>query len=196
MKRILTFLLCVIIVFASTSTCIADTLDKSAFENLDGYKYDKFTKKWSYFQAYSHEYKDAYLVVGIEVYGGNEEQMPPTLYCWIRDEKNNDVLHEVNKMMFLIGDDLFTFNNLFISDSSSTALLGEESKEFLEALSNGKEMSIRLSFKTGSIDEEVKSSEFEKTFKAAAKAILKSNIWDYVSDSWKEITTFYGPTKE
>ena len=196
MKRFVTIAVCMIIVCGIVTTSLADGVDKSMFEKMDGYSYDKFNKTWSYYQAYSHQYSDASVVVGIELDGGDVEQMPPYVYCWIRDEKNSSILYEVNKLMFLIGDDLYTFETLLPSDSSSSALLGEEAKDFLQALSNGNSMTIRLVYKTGNTDEEVLSSEYKKTFKVAAKAILDSNVWDFVSDEWKQLSTHFAPTKE
>lgn len=200
MRRISSIVLCIIILFSITTSCLASTTTekplKSSFEKLKGYDLDKFTKEWSYFQAWDHQYTDAYINIGIQVNGNDEDQMPPVLYCWIRDENNSKVIQSVNKIYFLIGDALYTFDNVLEMETMSSALLGEEAKDFLEALSKANSITVRLAFKTSSIDEEIPSKEYNSTLKAAAKAILNSNIWDYVSDNWKELASMYAPTKK
>lgn len=199
MKKIISIVLCILLLLVTTTSCLASTTTekplKSSFEKLNGYEIDKFTKEWSYFQAWDHQYSDAYINIGLQVIGNDEDQMPPVLYCWIRDENNREVIQPVNKILFLIGDDLYTFDNVLEMDTMSSAILGEQAKEFLEALAKANSVTIRLGFKTASIDEEIPSKDYKTTFKAAAKAILDSNIWDYVSDRWKEMAGLYAPTK-
>ena len=195
MKKAISVLMCVVLFLSSLSTCFADTLNKATFEKLDGYKYDKFDKTWSYYQAWSHQYKDAVVVIGINIFGGSDDQMPATLYCWIRDENNRQVLDSVNKMLFLIGDDVYSFDHVLEDDTDSSVLLGEDAKEFLQAMANASQITVRLSFKRASIDEEIKGTEYSRTLKAAAKAILNSNIWDCIDESWKSIAAYYAPVK-
>ena len=201
MKKVFSILLCITIIFSVTTCFAAKTTEKplkplkSFFENLKGYEYDKFTKEWSYYQAWHHQYKDAYVNIGIQVDGDSESQMPPTFYCWIRDEKNRETIASVNKILVLVGDDVYTFEKVMEGETSSSVLLGKEAKGFLKALSKASSITVRLSYARASIDEEIKGKEYKTTLKAAAKAILDSNIWDYVDDTWKTFASLYAPTK-
>lgn len=192
LKRNLLLFLCLLLLFSVILpfNAFAEKTLQSYFEKLDGYKVDKFTKDWSYFQAWSHEYSDAYVVIGIHVQG-DEKQAPPLFYSWIRDEKNQDVLYEVVRLAFLIDDKFYLVYPSAGSDSSGT-FLTKEAKGFLEALSKANSVSVRL---TGSrsgrnmdLDEDISGKEYNSTLKAAAKAILNSNIWEYVDSSWDDYT--------
>ena len=195
MKNKKIIVLLVILLFFISVSCFAEPLEK-AFEDKVGYKYDKFTKEWSYFQAWSHEYKDAYVVIGLQVDGDSDDQLPPELYCWIRDENNSKTINVVDKIYVLVGDDIYKFNEVYKGKSSSSVLLGKESKGFLEALSKADSITVRLYHENGHVDEEIESYDFSTSLKRGAQVILDSKIWDYVNPFYESLASTYAPVKD
>ena len=196
MKKLSVVICVFLMLFMAIGSCVADTVDKALFENLDGYKYDKFNKTWSYHQAYVHKFSDANVVIGLQIEGGSEKQVPPALYCWIRNKQNTEVLMAVTKLMILVGDNMYTFDKVYPSDSSSVVYLGAECKEFIEDLAAADSITVRLVVKTGSMDEEITGSDYTDTLKVAAQALLDSNVFSMIDEEYKQITDLFIPTKE
>lgn len=195
MKKLVAIVCLFLMLFMAVATCFADTVDKTVFENLDGYEYDKFNKTWSYHQAHIHKFSDANVVIGIQVDGGKEKQEPPYLYCWIRNKQNTEVLMAVTKLMVLVGDNMYTFEKLYASDTGSVALMGAGCKELVEDLAAADSITVRLVTKTGKMDEEI-DSDYSNTLKVAAQAILDSELLNMIDEEYQQITDLFIPTKE
>ena len=151
----------------------------SDYENAPNYDYDKFDKEWSCYGAYSKEYNDAYVVIGLECFGTANGVNCVELYCWVRDENNKNVLYDVQSIDILIGDMLYSFDDMYVDETSSWVLLGEDSKPLIEAMASTDAADIRLSYKTGSLTYELSGNDYSTTLKPIAEILKKNNTIDF-----------------
>lgn len=203
MKKLLALMLCLIIVFIST-TCFAEILSKSPFEGMDGYKYDKFNKTWDYQKVWYHEYRDGVFGLGIEVYGGKDEQEAPRLFCFLRTPDNRSALYTITKLAFMIDDDtIYQFDSplvqipALLSPPYSYELLGDQSKNFLKDFANAKTITVRFISSNTYFDEELKNtSTLVKSLQTVARNILNANIWRYINEENMKRANSNPPVKQ
>ena len=189
MKRFLALLLCFILVpillpaCAETANNDAPKLDMTLMEKMDGYKYDKFDRKWSYKKEHTQVYNNANAIVGLQVQG--EKGSVSRGICWyflIRKPNSTDTFADVSSVDFLIDDTLYSYPKVYVADGNSFVYVVKKDKVFIEALAEADEISVRLSFKGGSTTFDIPSSEYESSFKEMAKNLLDIDIWKYIDD--------------
>lgn len=183
MKRFLLVLLASMLFlanFAFAETTETD-FDYKVLSELDGYSYDKFEKRWDYYGAYLKEYSDATVVIGLQAWGDANSVDYVQVYAWIRDEDNKEVYSDVTQLMILADDQLITCK-MRILEASSVTFIGADSKEVLRLIGEAKELSFKLSFKTGSITLEP-SAEDVAELVAAAKNMYDFNLVTYATKS-------------
>lgn len=174
MKRIITALLALLLL--GTHACYAETVafDHEILSNLDGYKYDKFEKSWSYYGAYLKEYSDATIVIGVDARGNKTSVEEISIYAWIRDEYNKETYSEVKEVMILADDHLITCP-MIVLETQSGNMITPQSNEVLRLIAESEELAFKITFKTGSITLEP-SAEDVAEFQTAAKNIYTYNL--------------------
>lgn len=156
-------------------TATPKPFDHTVLKNLTGYKYDKFEKSWSYYGAYSKEYSDAYVVIGIQASGTTADGIVCHFYAWVRDENNYKPLKNIVGLMILADDNLIDCT-MAVSDSSSVCMITPESEEALNYIANSKDLTFRLVFDYGNAMTFEPTAAQAKEFKAAAKNIYKYHL--------------------
>lgn len=179
MKKIFALILVAIMLF-SIGSAFADgeQFDPSFFTGKSGYEYDKFNKSWSYYKAYSKQYSDACVVIGINCMG-DTDGVESHFYCWIRDAQNRTVLDSVNEIWVMVGNDVYHMSYVYEGQTDSTFMLGPNAKEMIKAMSTASSVIIRLGFKRGHLDFEISGTEYANGLKEAASNIYKSGILDF-----------------
>lgn len=184
MKKYTAFILALFLLFSfSISFAEEDQFDSSFFKGKSGYEYDKFDKSWSYFKAFSKQYRDAYVVIGLNCSEENNEYLS-NFYCWIRDAQNRTVLDSVNEIWIMVGDDIYHMGYVYEGETSSSFFMGPNAKEMIKAMSLASSVTIRLGIERGNMDFEIKGTEYSTTLKEAASNINKSGILDYCGNDF------------
>lgn len=185
MKRFLSILLAAVLLLANFAFAETTGFDYTVLSELDGYKYDKFEKEWKYYGTYHIKYSDATVVIGIQAYGYTSIVEGIDIYAYIRDKDNKESIEAVSQLKIVADDHLITCNML-IGDDASLTVVGPNSKDVLRLISEAKELSFKLTFKTdafkiGSITLEP-SAEDVAELVTAAKNMYEYNLVDYISD--------------
>ena len=101
------------LLIAQTEQTSKSDFDLSAWENLNGYRYDKFEKAWVYQRNYVKYYDDANLIISIYC-SGNDEGITvfPAIVLRLIDLTDNSASGRSAYFMYtgmsiLIGDDLY-----------------------------------------------------------------------------------------
>lgn len=171
-----------IVLITATAFAAGGKFNYTLLEKLDGYKYDKFDDTWTYYRAYVEKYSDAYAVIGIQLEGDKEGiSYAPTLYTKINDTSNKP-LYTVTKISFLVDGAKFEYNSM-LEGSDSSVMLGKEGKKLVDALSNCKSVSVKLTFGDSYITIDLDQKQVETTLKAISKQLIKNNVWDYIDSS-------------
>ncbi len=130
----------------------------------DGYKYDRFSKSWTYICGAEMEIgKDNYIVIAMktfsEDYGPNPEHT--LLYVFRANTKGTIEPVPVDSIDFLIGEDIYSFKTLLDNDGASYVVLGERAQWFTEAIvsTDIKNIAIRVTIKGVNYDYE--ASDYE-----------------------------------
>lgn len=193
MKRVVVIFMIFVALFSTASAAKIDpdkTFSYKALEKLDGYKYDKFTKTWSYYQAYIREYSDAIIVLGIQLDGeGNNLEYPPTLYAKILNPSGT-AMYIVKSVDILIDDTVYSYNKMLEGETESSVLLGPSSIKLVEALAKANSASFKLTWSSGSISEDISKKEYATTLKAVCSTLIKQNVWHYVQNDDSTISLF------
>ena len=185
MKRILSVMLVLAMLFSLGCVSFADGFDASKLQSSDLYTFEASKSSWKIVGGYNKEYKD----VGVDIYlflssGYVKEKWGPDLRVYFYD-KDNDYYDTVDTVRFIVDDKVYSFESLEKSDSNDCYLIfgGNIMREFLNSLSSA----IRISFEivhttkegktyTATIDP-VYASEL-KDFTEMAKLFEKANLWD------------------
>lgn len=182
MKKVIVLVL-TLILFSNT-ICLAaerETFNYKDYSGLPNYKYDAFDKEWSAYGTYSKKYKDAFVVIGLQVGGTKEAITDIELYCWIRDEKNREVIYEVKGIDIMIGETIYSWKNLMVGETGSSVMLGENTKPFIEAVSKADKMAIRLNTKTSNMTYELDKSDCQP-IRVIASGIIKNSAWKFINE--------------
>ncbi|MBR4549775.1 MAG: hypothetical protein IKO83_07665 [Oscillospiraceae bacterium] len=197
MKRVLSAILILVIVSSLSVSCFADGKKfdyKGILGELKGYEYNKFDKYWSYYKAYVEKYSDANVVIGMEAWGvdGGSNLDYTQLYIKILN-KSGDVMYIPESIDFLIGDDMYSYEELIKGTDSGYVYLGEQGNILIKALANcdPKEVAIRIGWGTGSINIDPDADDLKSTLRKFCRTYTKNNIWDYCDDpdwvnEWEE----------
>lgn len=191
MKRYISLLfaivLCVSMVFGATyaeeTPEGTKPFDLSVFESSDCYSYDKFDKKWDLCGAYLHQYSNATVVLGIDIWGyKNSVEAPPCIYAWIREANNKDVRHSITGLQFFVNDTLFSATRIMEGDTLSSMYLDSvNGKELLSAIASSNEMDVKMIYDSGSHIATISGDEYTELQKVA-KLIVDNDSWAYVCD--------------
>lgn len=188
MKRIISLLLVTIFLLslAPYSFAASNEFDfKSVLGNRDGYEYDKFDKFWSFYKAYIESYSDAYVVIGMKAWGvdGGSALDYTELYVKILD-RNGDTLHIPEAIDFLIGDDLYSYEEMLEGSSSSAVSLSQDGLLLIQALADcdPSDVSVKIWWDGSYITIDLDSSQLKSTLVEFCRVYTKYNIWDYCDD--------------
>lgn len=142
-------------------------------------------------------YSDAYVVVGFSLEGNSDGiSYVPMLYTKILD-RNGSVLYTVNTVYFLVGDQLYTFDNLIESGDLTAAFLGATGRELLKSLATATEASFKVEFEYKSLSIDIPSKDFSETLKLFAQTIGKYDIFSLFEESeLLTYDTFFSATVE
>ena len=165
--------------FAETSPA-PQTFDYKVFENLKGYSYDVFDKEWKYFGAYTKMYTDAFLVLGIYAAGPKEGVNDIQLYFWIRDQKNEEVTYPIKAIDIMIDDVIYSYSSVISTNTGSCVVLGENSKQLVEAISKANSMTVRFKLSMNNFTLELDKNDIHD-LATAAKNLIEYNVWDYIT---------------
>ena len=177
MKKLVSVLLCLALVLGMGSSALAASFDYTKLSGLDGYSYDKFTKSWMYQKNYTETYSDAYVVVGFSVNGDSEGLSNyPMLYTKIID-RSGKALYMINKIYFLIGDNLYSFDNLLEGGDLTGAFMGTIGKVMLEDMATATELSFKIVFNYKELSIDISHNDFSDTLKPFAQTIINNDIF-------------------
>lgn len=201
MKKILCLVLAVMMLIASTTALAAvDTFDKSKLTGSDLYHYDKFSKEWNIQGSYFKEYIDARIRVSLLLFDDYVEAgFGPELRVEVFD-KENQCYDQVTAIRILVGEKMFSFENLLPMTNNSCALGGTVMEELCNALIAGGEVAIQIDRTdkfgdswTSTIDP-VSRTDLTDLI-AMSKLLRDSKAWSVVSD--RELNDIiYGATME
>lgn len=183
MKKLISVLLLLAIVVSVFCSSLATSFDYTQLKNLDGYKYDKFGKSWTYNRAYIKAYADAYVVVGATLEGDESGiSYPPMLFFKILDADGKS-MYTASKAYFIVGDKLYSFENLIPTGDLAGVFLGTTGKELIEAFSTASDISVKIEFDYKSLDFDIKESDFTDTLKAFSKTLVKYNVFSLFNEA-------------
>lgn len=193
MKKILSFaLVFVILVGILPIANAAGTFDyQTVLGSRAGYEYDKFDKQWSYYRAASKTFSDAYVVLGMKVYGeeGGSNPEYTSLYVKILDTDGN-ARETITGIDFLIGDDMYSFESMLQDETDSSVVLRNAGQCLIEAINNANIQDITVRINTKRYYYTYDASEFDdfsSTIKEFCRVFVKYNINTYYTDD-----DFYG----
>lgn len=182
--------------FGSETTEVEAKFNLTALEKNPYYKYDKFTKSWNIQGDYTAEYRDCRASVRLLLFRNYvDNQWGPEL----RVEYFNKELKEympVSAFRAVVGDKVYKFEKLSISESDSYAFSCITLQEFCNAMinANAKEIAFQISFtEKGSGWVLTMDSLTEKDLvrlKSVASALKKSNAWT-IQPYNEEYDSFY-----
>jgi len=178
--------------FTNLRTSAAERFDYKLFEDLDGYKYDKFDKTWSYYQAYLEEFSDANVVIGISISGDSASISLPILYAKIM-KPTGEPFHTVKSLDFLVDDRVFTFENVYEGDSESLVYLGSSGQYLVEELAKATIVSVRLGLGFSSITIDIPAKDYQDTIKVISETLVKYDVWQFYTDKefLKKVDTIF-----
>lgn len=181
MKKAVSLIMCLMLLI-SVSAYAAD-FNNSALSKLDGYKYDKFTKSWSYYEAYVEKYSDGNVVIGMKIYSEDGSSNPSMgeLYVKIIDKDGNSI-RTVENITFLINGTLYTYETLLPGSSSSSVIIGEGSMELIKALADASDVSVKIGHNRGYTTIDLNKKDFETSLKRFCKNWLTYDYYKYVSE--------------
>ncbi len=183
MKKVVILLLVFVLVLGLVSTSLATSFDYNKLQDLEGYKYDKFTKTWSYYEAYVKEYSDARIIIGLRVDGdASTISGPPMMYIKILDNYGK-LLYAASNVYYLIGDKLYQFEGLMEADDLAFCFLGTIGQEFISDLSSAAELSVKVEFEYKTITFDITSADLKKTLQLFAKTIVTNDMYSYIDDT-------------
>lgn len=178
------------------ATATPKPFDHTVLKNLTGYEYDKFEKSWSYYGAYSKEYSDAYVVIGLQASGSSNGEIVCELYAWVRDEDNYKPIKNIEGIMILADDTLIDCK-VIVGDSSSFCLFTSESEQALDLIGKAKTLTFRLVFDYGNAMTFEPTAAQSKEFQTVAKNIYKHHLVQYLNPEYENLfNTLYPITIE
>jgi len=192
MRKLLVYCLVFALLLPIYALSAAERFDYKLFEDLDGYKYDKFDKTWSYYQAYLEEFSDANVVIGISISGDSASISLPILYAKIM-KPTGEPFHTVKSLDFLVDDRVFTFENVYEGDSESLVYLGSSGQYLVEELAKATIVSVRLGLGFSSITIDIPAKDYQDTIKVISETLVKYDVWQFYTDKefLKKVDTIF-----
>ena len=185
MKKFVCLMMAVMVVLSIFAGCVSaeGTFDYTVLSKLDGYEYDKFTKCWSYYAAYRETYSDAYVIIGMKIYGEDGGANPEYAECYVKIlDKSGNSLRTVDSITFLVDDTLFTYETMMPGETASSVIIGEQSVELIKALAKATSVSVKIGHNRGNTTIDLDQSEFESTLKSFCKTWVRYDFYKYVSE--------------
>ena len=159
-------------------------------ENRNGYQYDDTTGKWTYFRAFTKEYTDAYVVIGLEIWGANEKIISvPQLYAAIKDPSTNyeTALYDLNGFSFIMDGKEYRYDTVWTNHLQIWVNLGDEGKQLVEALAHAYEVTVKLRWEGYEFTEILDADTLEMSLKPMAQFLMDEDIWSYAYVDWAQI---------
>ncbi len=187
MKRFTALLLCLVLLCGIAPLAFAADSDGQVFDykkilsKREGYNYDKFEKTWSWYKAYTREYSDATVVIGMEAWGEDGGPNPDymEMYVKVLDEKGNK-LWTVESTEFLLNDDVYSYKSMLQGNDTSSVALGENGVLLMKAIAenDGSDVSVKITADDGkSITLNLGKDKFVKTLKEFCRVALKYDFY-------------------
>lgn len=185
MKKVVVLVL-VIALVAGMSISLAEQkqkFDHKVLSKLDGYKYDKFDKDWSYYGAYLKWYINGDFVIGIKASGSVDEVDCIMLYASMQDRSGRAFanLREIQ----ILADDVLIVCPLTVMDNESVTAIVPSYKEVLKHIGSAKEISFKVTTEMFNSFTFEPSTDEVKKLQTAANNMYKYSLVDYVNaESW------------
>lgn len=186
MRKMLSILLILTIMCSIAPFALAtETFDyQTVLANRKGYEYDKFDKYWSYYQAMTREFADAYVILGLKVYGEDGGTNPEYTEMYVKIlDKNGNTLDTVESIDFLIGDDLYSYESMLEGETSSSVVIGEKGVKLLEALEKTSTSDLTIRLNGYLTFDGIEFDDFDGTIKEFCRVYNKYNIDEFIVDT-------------
>ena len=191
---------------ASLNDCLAQTEDVNAAPNeettagnggvfdhaavlggKEGYSYDKFDRRWKYYEAYVKRFTDATFVLGLQAIGekGGDNLFETDLYVKLL-KTDGSVYAAVSSIDLLIDDDVYSYKNLLKAENdTSLVLLGENGNLLIEALGfcDADSVSVRIKTDQSTYTIDLDAAQLTRSLKEFCRTYLTAGIWNYCADS-------------
>lgn len=153
MKRILSALLCLFVLFGSfayaseTNDETKSAFDKTVFEASDLYSYDKFAKTWTVQAHWVKQYSDATIKFHIVLFDSDiAEHETPELIVEMFD-KDNQVYNEITAFRMIIGEKLYRFEKMeHFREIKASVYGGHVLRHMLNELNTSNEVAIQIDY--------------------------------------------------
>ncbi len=186
MKKVLSLLLALVMIlsFAPSAFAVKEFDYQTAFGRKDGFSYDKFSKTWSYYDAYVERYTDAYVIIGMTIWGEDGGSNPDftELYVKVLDEKGrNDPAWTIKGITFSIDDTLYSYKTMYESDTASSIVLGEKGQKLIKAFAycDYHNAAVQIETNRGTVSFDMNSTELKTTLYELCNDYINKGVWDF-----------------
>lgn len=167
----------------------APAFDKLKLTGSDLYHYDKFSKEWNVQGAYVKEYRNAVVKVALLLFDTYvEEGWGPELRVQYFD-KDSQTYDEVTAFRAIVGEKIFSWENMQVGTNSSCVISGEVLKAFCQELRAGGAVAFQIDYTdkygsswTTTIDP-VESSALSE-LRTMAHLFNNSHAWSIDQSPW------------
>ena len=198
MKKVLAFLLSVLLILGMFPAAFAEAEGKDPAEKASefnyvkhmskrsNYKYDKKNKVWSWSESYVKKYYDADVTIMMRVRSeeGGPNPAYTKLYVKVLD-KNSKAFWNVESIDFIIGDAVYSYPAMSQSETTSSVVLGEQGQLLMQALADdeGEDVRVRITSTEGhSKLIKLSQEKYAKSLKEFSRVCLKYDVWGYTTD--------------
>lgn len=180
MKRVLVITLLIMMLFSFTNAEEKEVFDHTKIENFEGYNYDKFDKRWYFFDVYEAKktvLETVYIGLQIEDVDG---LLVPSFYINAigRDE---NAAFEIVGADVLIDDAVFSYENPYHTENGITFMfIGYTVNEMISTMASvKKEISVRIRKKNGTNESfDLDMNTFSATIGRIAKKVVDEGAMD------------------
>lgn len=161
---------------------------KAVFGDFEGYSYDKFDKEWSVYSIYSYVEPGSEFFMSFKSFGergGNNLSATYFVVGLINKSKSEYI--NINSIDILIGDDLYSYNNLQYNGGASSTYIAENGNLLIEALAtcDPSTVSVRIRNDVGNVSLDLDAKQVEETLKRFCAVYVLNHVWDYEIESNK-----------
>ena len=196
MRKTFVSLFMVFLFIIMAFSAYADGFDhKAVFGDFEGYVYDKFDKEWSVYSEHVEEKSNGSFALCFKSFGEKGgENLSETFFAVAF--LNNKEYADIRSIDVLIGDDLYSYNNLINESDVSRVYIGENGNLLIEALAtcDPSNVAVRIKDAAGkaySVD--LNAKQFEETLKHFCAVYVLNRVWDYevYSDAVAQLESKY-----
>ena len=159
--------------------------DRTVYESAPNFTYDKFNNTWTTWGYAGKQYSDAYIQIGLQVWGDNDRiTAPPMIYVWCRDASNQVTKFKITGLQIIANDIIFSASNIFVDENGNTSYMYLDSKNgkaLAAAIAEGSELEFKIIYGTGSFVERITGNDY-LGMKQLAQILLDNDTWAYVLD--------------